>query len=291
MSSTDPASIDDTARTSAQRADAVGVCERKLAEADLGRYFGVLFLPRAQRTALAPLYAFWEEVREIRDECSDADVARVKLAWWHEELHETFGGNPRHPVTVALFPALRARRLSSQPFFEIIEALGRPIVQPEFTGYADLLDYARRGRGALEELAAQIGADAPVAGVVRELGARLEIAALLRRAGADAQRGRCYLPQEDCTRFGIGVSDLSGATTKAQALLRFEADRLERDVRENLTESAERQTALAIAAQLALATLKRIRVNPEQALRTGVSLTPLRQLWIAWRTARRSRRI
>lgn len=290
---TEPLPSDETVAATAgvfmQDADAFAACERKLADADLGRYFSVLFLPPRQRAALAALYAFWEEVREIRDECTDADVARVKLAWWHEELHETLAERPRHPVTVALLPAIRERRLPGPAFFEIVEALARPIVQAEFASYQELVDYARHSRGAVEDLAARVVTGAPVPNAIGALGARLEIVQLLASAGADARRGRCYLPQEDCMRFGATIADLSAATPAARALIGFEIERVEREVRENLGDAAERPSALAIAARLALVQLRKIRTHPEDALRRGVRIAPLHQLWIAWRTARRGR--
>ncbi|MFL6648457.1 MAG: squalene/phytoene synthase family protein [Sulfurifustaceae bacterium] len=285
-----PTTVSTTTLASAQGPDAVAVCERKLADANLGRYFSVLFLPPPQRAALAALYAFWEEVREIRDECTEADVARIKLAWWHEELDEIFAGRPRHPVSVALLPIIREFHLPAQTFFDILEALAGPIVRPQFAAYAGLLDYGRRSRGTLEELAAHVTTGTPAPSAIAAIGARLELVALLQRAGADARRERCYLPEEDCARFGVAVAELSAVTPGAQALMQFEAERLERELRENLTEAAERQAPLAIAARLALAVLGRIRTQPKVALRDGVSITPLRQLWIAWRTAHRSRR-
>ena len=53
-------------------------------------------LPRRQRScrrtlvAAAALYAFCREVDDVVDEVTDADVARVKLAWWRTEIDAIF---------------------------------------------------------------------------------------------------------------------------------------------------------------------------------------------------------
>jgi phytoene synthase len=46
--------------------------------------------------------------------------------------------------------------------------------------------------------------------------------------------------------------------------------------------------SLVVAAGLARALLERVQRDPARVLHGRVALAPLRQLWIAWRTARRA---
>ena len=73
-------------------------------------HYSLLFLPPASRTTLIALYALRRELDDIADECADPGVARLKFAWWQEELANMFQGRARHPVTLrarASYPATR----------------------------------------------------------------------------------------------------------------------------------------------------------------------------------------
>ena len=69
-------------------------CEQKAAQSGSSFYYSFLFLPEDRRRAITALYAFCREVDDVVDECTDAGVARVKLAWWRNEVAAVYAGAP-----------------------------------------------------------------------------------------------------------------------------------------------------------------------------------------------------
>ena len=61
-------------------------CQQKTAQSGSSFYYSFLFLPPERRRAITALYAFCREVDDTVDEASDQSVARIKLAWWRENL-------------------------------------------------------------------------------------------------------------------------------------------------------------------------------------------------------------
>lgn len=274
--------------------DPHALCEQKVTAADLALYYGLLFLPPGPRRAVTPLYALWSELREIDDECSEAEVARLKLAWWHEEIHQIFAGQPRHPVATALAPVARAHQLPVEPFLELIESLAQHAGRTSYPTFDALRAHGIETRGRLESLAARLagGTDPEASEWAAGLGAGVEVAALLLDTGAGAARGRVYLPQEDMMRFGVSTADLTAGreTEPARNLIAFEAERLSRELEHDVAAAPRAARASLLtsltAARIARAALARIRRDPARVLRERPRLTALRQLWIAWRTAR-----
>ena len=61
-------------------------CQEKAIQSGSSFYYSFLYLPLEKRRAITALYAFCREVDDVVDECTDASVARTKLAWWRQEV-------------------------------------------------------------------------------------------------------------------------------------------------------------------------------------------------------------
>ena len=61
-------------------------CQEKAIQSGSSFYYSFLYLPLEKRRAITALYAFCREVDDVVDECTDASVARTKLAWWRREI-------------------------------------------------------------------------------------------------------------------------------------------------------------------------------------------------------------
>nr|AQQ74932.1 hypothetical protein [uncultured bacterium] len=272
-----------------------GYSDSKLAAADIDQYYSLLFAPTAERQPLTALYAWWQELREIPIECSDPEVARTKLAWWHEEMHRLYAGQPRHPAAVALRDAIVEYQLPAALFFDIIEAFARHAVTEPYVDEAAIREHARQTRGVLERLAARV-ANGSEDLTVERIGTLLELARLLRDTGVVAQRGRHYFSAEALRRFEVSASDIlhGRPTTALKKLIASRAEQIQEELREarNAVPTSTRSNLASLLAESALAQtlLDRIRDDPAIVLREQPRLSALRRLWIAWRTARRARR-
>ena len=66
----------------------------------------------AGNPGVGPLHAFRRELEDVVDECSDAQLAQTKLAWWRTEVGKLVAGSPSHPVTKALLASTMPDRRS-----------------------------------------------------------------------------------------------------------------------------------------------------------------------------------
>ena len=95
-----------------------------------GTYYAVRFAPAPLRPQYAVVLAWYRKVRGIARAPADPGVARLKLDWWHEELHRTFEAQrPQHPMTVAMAEH-GVGSAAADPMHAIVDATEQRIRQP-----------------------------------------------------------------------------------------------------------------------------------------------------------------
>jgi phytoene synthase len=108
--------------------------------------------------------------------------------------------------------------------------------------------------------------------------------------GEDARRNRIYLPLDEIERHGVSLADISGSreTDNFRRLMAFQIERALGYYRDALTKlpavDRRAQRAGIIMAAIYRTLLDEIRRDGCHVLTRRVSLTPIRKLWIAWRT-------
>ncbi|MCS6944426.1 MAG: presqualene diphosphate synthase HpnD [Sutterellaceae bacterium] len=267
-------------------------CQQRAAASGSSFYYAFLFLPPLRRRAITALYAFCREVDDAVDAVSEPSVAQAKLAWWREEVQRLYAGMPQHPVTRALAPHLTRFSIDRERLLQVIEGMTMDLQPTPYHDYAALQRYCHLVAGVVGELAAGIFGDPSPATLTyaRCLGQALQLVNILRDVGEDARRGRVYLPLEDLQRFDVRVADLLAAryVPGFAPLMAFEAQRARSLLREALAvlPPAERsaQRPGLIMGALYFALLEELEREQFRVLHQRIALTPLRKLWIAWRT-------
>lgn len=267
-------------------------CQNKAARSGSSFYYSFLFLPPVQRRAITALYAFCREVDDIVDETRDVGVARTKLGWWREELGRLYAGQPEHPVTRALQPHLERFGIDRGRLEEIIDGMWMDLEQNRYLDFEGLRLYCHRVAGVVGTLSASIfaGDGDRCARYAEALGIALQLTNIIRDVGEDARRGRIYLPADDLQRFSVPVQGVLTGTPGDgfTALMRFQAQRARGFYREAFAalprEALRAQRPGLIMAAIYSALLDEIEDDGFQVLRHRVALTPIRKLWIAWRT-------
>ncbi|HET9735679.1 MAG TPA: presqualene diphosphate synthase HpnD [Burkholderiales bacterium] len=267
-------------------------CQQKAAGSGSSFYYSFLFLPQARRRAITALYAFCREVDDVVDEAVDPQLAATRLAWWRQEVERLFAGNPQHPVTRALQPALAPYGIRAQLLHEIIDGMEMDLRQTRYLDFAALERYCYHVAGAVGLLAAGIFgySDARTLEYAKNLGTAFQLTNIIRDVGEDARKNRIYLPAADLQRFNITAADLLQARYSAgfAALMAFQAARARAYYREAMAAlpAADRraQRPGLIMAAIYSALLAEIERDGFQVLTQRTSLTPLRKLWIAWKT-------
>jgi len=267
-------------------------CQQKAAASGSSFYYAFLFLPPARRRAITALYAFCREVDDVVDEASDAQLAATKLAWWRQEVGLLFDGRPQHPVSRALQPALEPYGLTAERLNEVIDGVEMDLTQTRYLDFAALERYCHRVAGVVGLLAAGIFGyrDPRTLEYARALGIACQLTNIIRDVGEDARRNRIYLPIEDLQRHGVSAADvLQGRHSEAfAALMGFQAARARDWYALALSmlpaEDRRAQRPGLIMAAIYRTLLDEIEHDGFQVLRQRTSLTPLRKLWVAWKT-------
>jgi 15-cis-phytoene synthase len=270
-------------------------CRQKAAQSGSSFYYSFMFLPPPRRRAITALYAFCREVDDVVDETSDPGVAQAKLAWWHEQVHDAFTGTPQHPVALALQPVVAAFDLPEAHLQSVIDGMAMDLERSRYLDFAELEVYCHRVAGVVGLLSAEIfGYTNPATRqYARDLGIAFQLTNIIRDVGEDARRGRLYLPQEDLARHGVtAASILHGQGGDAFRALMAGQVALARDWYERAFASLPPEDRVAqrpgiIMAAIYRTLLDEIVRDDYGVLDHRVALTPLRKLWIAWKTARR----
>ena len=274
-------------------------CQQQTGASGSSFYYSFLFLPPAQRRAITALYAFCREVDDVVDECSDAQIARIKLAWWREEIANTFLNKPSHPVAQALLPAILAYPLPQTLFLELIDGMEMDLQPARYASFADLSLYCHRVASVVGMLSAGIFGyrNAHTLDFARHLGMAFQLTNIIRDVGEDARRNRIYLPEEELQRFQVSDADILNGreSDELYALMAFQTERAESYYRQaqELLPAEDRTTQLPslIMADIYHANLAEIRADGFHVLHHKTVLPPLRKMWIAWKTRRRERRL
>jgi phytoene synthase len=273
-------------------------CQEKAAASGSSFYYSFLFLPPPRRRAITALYAFCREVDDVVDECSDPQLARAKLAWWRAELAAAYAGRPSHPVTQALAAAAGDFNLPQELLAEIIDGMEMDLVQTRYADFKALHLYCYRVASTVGLLAAEIFGyeDRRTLKYAHDLGLAFQLTNIIRDVGEDARRGRIYLPADELAQFGVGAEDIlhSRYSEAFRRLMTFQIERAERYYEQALAQlpAQDRRAQRAGLAMAAIyrALLAEIRRDGCRVLDRRMALTPLRKLWIAWRTWFRERK-
>ena len=267
-------------------------CQDKAAASGSSFYYSFLFLPAPRRRAITALYAFCREVDDIVDECSDEQVAQTKLNWWRQEISDLYQGQPHHPVSHALLPVIRDFNLPAEQLLEIIDGMEMDLNLHRYEDFKSLRLYCHRVAGVVGELSAVIFGytDRATLRYAADLGLAFQLTNIIRDVGEDARRNRIYLPMDELAKFNVPASDILNArqTDNFRELMEFQYRRAQQfyDQAFAALPAADRKTQKTglIMAGIYRTLLEEIRLDGFQVLTQRTALTPIRKLWIAWRT-------
>jgi phytoene synthase len=267
-------------------------CQQKTVQSGSSFYYSFLFLPTERRRAITALYAFCREVDDTVDETSDQSVARIKLAWWRTEVSAMYKGAATHPVTQALQPHLATYNLQEQHLQAIIDGMEMDLDQSRYLDYPGLRKYCWHVAGVVGILSASIfGVTNPrTLEYAEKLGLAFQLTNIIRDVGDDARKGRIYLPVNELQQFGVTAADILNFrhNEKFEALMKFQTDRAHAVYDEAMAllpkEDRRAQRPGLMMAAIYRTVLDEIERDHFKVLNQRISLTPLRKLWLAWKT-------
>ena len=265
--------------------------QQKAAASGSSFYYAFLFLPKPRRAAITAFYAFCREVDDVVDEVSDSGVARTKLAWWQNEVRQSFAGQPTHPVMKALMPHVPVHGLRQEQLQAVIQGCQMDLEQTRYLDYAGLQRYCHLVAGVVGEVSARIFGqlDERTTDYAHTLGQAFQLSNIIRDVGEDAMRGRIYLPVNELQQFDVKAHEVLQRVHSERfvKLMQFQAERAHSLYDRALTllpaQDLRAQKPGLMMASIYRTLLREIEHENFQVLHQRISLTPLRKLWLAWK--------
>ena len=264
-------------------------CQDKLTASGSSFAYSFRFLDPQRRQAITALYAYCREVDDVVDECSEPALAAIKLAWWRQEVAETYAGRPSHPVTQALATAIGRFDLPQELLLEIIDGMAMDLQQSRYADFGELQLYCYRVASVVGLLSAEIFGyqDRRTRHYAHDLGMAFQLTNIIRDVGEDARRGRIYLPQDELAQYGVDERDIL-LSRPTEAFDRLMAAQVERaigfyDKALGALPACDRraQRPGLIMAAIYRRLLDEIVADGCRVLTHRVSLPPLRKLLLA----------
>ena len=271
-------------------------CRNKAAPAGSNLYYATLYHDTAQRRQLHALFAFHHELSAVVCASSDPGAARVTLHWWFEEIERLFSGEARHPVTRELSRRENTECLSPQGLMGCVAALAQLLDMPDNISYEVWLARQQTACGYIWKAAALACGctDQNRLATLSGAGACHGAFELLHHVRLSAPPGLHALPSDLLAKHNLDMEDVirPDAGTGAADFFTDLFERLHQDIESNLTLLQEKDAGaplFSIILLKILGTLCREYCNASEPItRNHICLTPIRKLWVAWRTARRA---
>ena len=243
-------------------------CQQKAAQSGSSFYYSFMFLPPERRRAITALYAFCREVAQL------------------------YAGNAQHPVTKALVPGIGPFNIQQQQLGAIMDGMEMDLAQTRYPDFESLRTYCHRVAGVVGVLAASIFGyrNSRTLEYAENLGLAFQLTNIIRDVGEDARKGRIYLPADEMQRFGVSAAQILDAqhTEGFSRLIEFQAQRVKSCYAEALAalpaEDRRAQRPGLVMAAIYRTLLEELRRDGYQVLTRRTALTPIRKLWIAWKT-------
>ena len=267
-------------------------CADKAAPPGSDVYYSVLFLSPERRRATVALEAVRRELEDAVRDASDPSVVQTKLQWWRQELARLFEGRPEHPATKALQPFLNTYDIGAVHLGELLAGVEADAMQNRYLDWPNLRRHGDQVAGVAGRLAARIAghSHARTLEFARQMSLAEQLVHFIRNLGEDVRHNRVYIPVDELQRFNVPAADLFNRRYAEgfKPLMASQAERARATYNEALaalpTEDRRAQRPALIRGVLAMRLLDEVEADGFQVLTQRTDLTPLRKLWLAWKT-------
>ncbi len=271
-------------------------CQDKAAASGSSFYYSFMFLPQERRRAITALYAYCREVDDVVDECTDPGVARTKLSWWRDEVARLYDGKPQHPVARALADVIQPYGITQDQLITVIDGMAMDLEYNRYPDFDTLKLYCHRVAGVVGLMSARIFGytDPRTLEYAADLGLAFQLTNIIRDVGEDARRNRVYLPLDELAKAGLDATKIVHGNAQQEHSAAFR-QLMEQQVARALAtyelaftklpqQDRKAQIPGIIMAAIYRTLLEEIRADGCRVLTHRTSLTPVRKLWIAWKT-------
>jgi squalene synthase HpnC len=169
-------------------------------------------LPRRLKQHFCNVYAYCRWADDLADETGDPQKSLALLRWWESQLRDCYAGivgktdrkQAAHPVFIALGETVRQFKIPPDPFVDLLVAFRQDQRVTRYETVEQLLEYCRYSANPVGRLVLHLGECFSMerARLADSICTGLQLANFCQDVARDWKRGRIYLPQADCARFG-----------------------------------------------------------------------------------------
>ncbi len=224
-------------------------------------------MPRSLRQHVCNVYAYCRWADDLADETGSRRQSISLLEWWGGQLHECYRGRTTHPVFIALAGTIEKFEIPIEPFVDLLVAFRQDQQITRYETADQLLNYCRYSADPVGHLMLYLGKCHTQQRVrlANSICTGLQLANFCQDVAGDWDRGRIYIPQVDCRRFGYDESMFARREYNEdfRLLLEAEVEQAEGWLRRGLPlvqmMPPELQLPVALFAEGGLAILEEIR--------------------------------
>src|SRR3972149_511635 len=195
-------------------------------------------LPKRLRQHFYNIYAYCRWADDLADELGEPKQSLEMLEWWETLLKECYQGRSTHPVFIALAETIRTFKIPLDPFVDLLAAFKQDQQVTRYETIEDLLGYCRCSANPVGHLVLYVGECfcAENARLADSICTGLQLGNFCQDIARDWDRGRIYIPQIDCRRFGYTDAMFAGQEYNEafRGLMQMQVDRAEGFLRAGL---------------------------------------------------------
>ena len=273
--------------------DTAAYFEATAAPAGSGLYYACLFTEPACRPQALALHTLEHELIKSLTSIQDPGVARLRLEWWCEEIQRAGNAEARHPLGQKLQPHILNGEPAATTLVAAIRTLAAELTARDPEDFAGLLEQYQSHFGPFWRLSASCSGirDTAALEAAARLGGLHHMSRALQNLASSLQQGHCRpLPAGEMQAAGLAPETLATAAKRGEFLqsqVRRLRETLDRAGHDFPAGPAPRFLHGLILCRLDAVLLGEIEQDNARLLERAYSLTPLRRLWLAWRTRRR----
>ncbi len=202
-------------------------------------------LPKPLRVPFEVVYAYCRWSDDLGDENDGSESARLEslrlFDWWEGELNHCFDFHaepPRHPVFQALRPIARDFSLPRKPFADLLVAFRQDQIRQRYETMDELLGYCRNSADPVGRIVLYLAFGSQDANTRRRVQGPteeqlawsdsictgLQLANFWQDIARDSKIGRCYIPMETASKFGVNPRRLENTPAFRNMLRELVAD-------------------------------------------------------------------
>jgi 15-cis-phytoene synthase len=254
------------------------------------RYWSWLFAAATARAPLLGIYALFAEWNALMDPATEHSAARIKLAWWQEEIRRLTAGVPVHPIGAYLASLPRAGEVDFTPLALSIDAAVNETDGAPLERGTDLVPHACALRAYPLLVASRLASSDLDETSLQECTRALAVADYLSRSIRDYSRevrlGRVPFAVDELLAAGIDDAGLR-ADHPPPELAEY-LQRLHERAAQNYAIAAQTLPAARRCEQRHLLVLAALGQKQLHRGTPTLESTGMRDMLLAWATARRA---